>query len=107
MFIFSCSIHVSQASGFDWNWNWNLNWNHFINAADIFLRYRSRSVSNAAGGMRTAEVCQGWIVLDLGFRLGVGVDVQEQLHSPFGQAQELPQLQVHPGAVVPRECGVS
>ena len=37
----------------------------------------------------------------------VGLDVQEQLHSPVGQAQELPQLQVHPGPIAPRKCGVS
>ena len=34
------------------------------------------------------------------------LDVQEQLHPPLGQAQVLPQLQVHPGAAR-RDQGVS
>ena len=35
-----------------------------------------------------------------------GLDVQEQLHPPLGQAQVSPQLQVHPGAAR-RDQGVS
>ena len=44
----------------------------------------------------------GYWIAEVGF----GLDVQEQLHSPVGQAQELPQLQVHPGPA-PRDRGVS
>ncbi len=60
----------------------------------FFVRFVSAFVVEVAlacsregkAGMRMAD-----------WRSWIGLDVQEHLHWPVGQAQEVPQLQVHPG----------
>ena len=73
-----------------------------VRSADDFCVIVAVALAMQLGGKGGYE--DGWIAeVELDW---VGLDVQEQLHWPVGQAQELPQLQVHPGPA-PRDCSVS
>ena len=70
-----------------------------VRSADDFCVIVAVALAMQLGGKGRYE--DGWIA-----EVEFGLDVQEQLHPPVGQAQELPQLQVHPGPA-PRDCNVS